>query len=150
MKSKKLPRFLSLPIATSQHSAGAENDLERATKLARRMVAHWGMSERLGPVSYKLSEEDPFLGREMHQQRAFSEHTMQLIDDEVARILHESAEASEKLLIDNRDKLDQLANALLENEELSHREITELIGPSMRELAESNGKASKQLAKDPA
>ena len=50
-------------------TAGAENDLERATSIARRMVTHWGMSERLGPVSYKTSEEDPFLGREIHRQR---------------------------------------------------------------------------------
>ncbi len=73
-------------------TAGAENDLERATGMARRMVTHWGMSERLGPVSYKISEEDPFLGREIHRQRMFSEHTMELIDDEVARILHDAAE----------------------------------------------------------
>ncbi|MFM8327995.1 MAG: cell division protein FtsH, partial [Pirellulaceae bacterium] len=60
-------------------TAGAENDLERATSMARRMVSHWGMSDKLGPVSYKLSDEDPFLGREMHQQRQFSEKTQELI-----------------------------------------------------------------------
>ena len=74
-------------IVYDEFSAGAENDLERATGLARRMVTKWGMSERLGPVSYKLSDEDPFLGREIHQQRQFSEHTLQIIDDEVARDL---------------------------------------------------------------
>ncbi len=75
-----------------EHSAGAENDLERATGLARRMVTKWGMSHKLGPVSYKMSDEDPFLGREIHQQRQFSEHTLQIIDDEVARILHEASD----------------------------------------------------------
>jgi len=69
-------------------SVGAENDLERATDVARRMVTHWGMSPKLGPVSYKTSDEDPFLGREIHQQKKFSEHTQELIDGEVARVLH--------------------------------------------------------------
>ena len=66
-------------------------------------MTHWGMSERLGPVSYKISDEDPFLGREIHRQRLFSEHTMELIDEEVARILHVAAQDAEKLLVDHRD-----------------------------------------------
>ncbi len=114
-------------------TAGAENDLERATGLARRMVTHWGMSERLGPVSYKTSEEDPFLGREISRQRMFSEHTMELIDDEVARILHEAASGAEKLLTTHRDELEKLTRALLESEELSEQEIKQLIGPSVHE-----------------
>jgi len=120
-------------IVFEQLSAGAENDLERATMLARRMVTKWGMSERLGPVSYKLSDDDPFLGREMHQQRQFSEHTLQRIDEEIARVLHESAERAERVLRKHRDKLDLLADALVEREELSETEITELIGPAVRE-----------------
>ena len=63
-------------LVYNETTVGAENDLERATAMARRMVMNWGMSDRLGPVSYKISDEDPFLGREMHQQRQFSEHTM--------------------------------------------------------------------------
>jgi cell division protease FtsH len=112
-------------------SAGAENDLERATGLTRRMVTKWGMSERLGPVSYKLSDEDPFLGREIHQQRQFSEHTLQIIDDEVARILHEASDRSLQILGENREKLDILAHALVEREEIGEKEIIELIGPSV-------------------
>ncbi len=114
-------------------TAGAENDLERATSVARRMVTHWGMSERLGPVSYKLDDEDPFLGREFHRQRNISEHTMELIDEEVARILHESAAAAEKILNDNRQRLECLATGLLESEELSEEEIRKLIGPSVHD-----------------
>ncbi|MHB0958990.1 MAG: ATP-dependent zinc metalloprotease FtsH [Pirellulaceae bacterium] len=116
-----------------ESTAGAENDLERATNMARHMVTHWGMSERLGPVSYKISEEDPFLGREIHRQRLFSEHTMELIDEEVARILHDAARNAEKLLTDHRDDLEKLTRALLESEELSEKEITQLIGPSVHE-----------------
>ena len=112
-------------------SAGAENDLERATALARRMVTKWGMSERLGPVSYKLSDEDPFLGREMHQQRQFSEHTLQIIDDEVARVLHEADGRARATLDENRSKLDELASALVEREEINEQEMISLIGPSV-------------------
>jgi cell division protease FtsH len=118
-------------IIYDEFSAGAENDLERATGLARRMVTKWGMSERLGPVSYKLSDEDPFLGREIHQQRQFSEHTLQIIDDEVARILHDSSDRAISLLNENREKLDALAAALVEREEIGEKEIADLIGPSV-------------------
>ncbi len=115
----------------NETTVGAENDLERATGMARRMVMSWGMSERLGPVSYKLSEEDPFLGREMHQQRQCSEHTMELIDDEVGRILREQSERASDLLTRQRDKLAALAERLLEKEELDDQEIEAVLGKSV-------------------
>ncbi|MDG2381880.1 MAG: ATP-dependent zinc metalloprotease FtsH [Pirellulaceae bacterium] len=121
-----------------EFSAGAENDLERATELARRMVTKWGMSDKLGPVSYKLSDEDPFLGREIHQQRQFSEHTLQIIDDEVARILHDAYDRSINILNESREKLDALATALVEREEVGEKDIVELIGPSVHH--KKNGK----------
>jgi cell division protease FtsH len=98
------------------------------------------MSKRLGPVSYKLSDEDPFLGREIHQQRQFSEHTMELIDEEVTLILHAAAARASELLEQHRQKLDALAKGLLDDEELDETEIEKLIGPSVH--AESNGKAN--------
>ena len=112
-----------------QYSAGAENDLSQATNLARKMVAHWGMSKRLGPVAYHLSEEHPFLGKEIHEQRQFSEHTAQLIDEEVANLLHHSADRATSILTENRDKLVAIAEALVEREILDESEISELIGP---------------------
>lgn len=112
-------------------SAGAENDLERATSIARKMVTKWGMSETLGPVSYKLSDDDPFLGREMHQQRQFSEATMEKIDAEVAAILNQASKRALQILTEHRGKLDKLTEALVKEEELSEKEITELIGPSV-------------------
>ena len=124
-------------------SAGAENDLERVTQMARRMVTKWGMSDRLGPVSYKLSDDDPFLGREMHQQRQFSEHTLQIIDEEVAEILHGSFERALEILSKNRDKLDALADALVEREEISDKEIRDLIGPSALEKHRQSQEAAK-------
>jgi cell division protease FtsH len=114
-------------------TVGAENDLERATQTARRMVMHWGMSERLGPVSYKLSDEDPFLGREIHQQRQFSEHTMELIDQEVAKILHVAADQALNMLKESGEDLSRLAAALLEEEELNDKQIASILGPSIHD-----------------
>jgi cell division protease FtsH len=130
-------------IIYDEYSAGAENDLERATELARRMVTKWGMSERLGPVSYKLSDDDPFLGREMHQQRHFSEHTMQIIDEEVARILHNAADRALEILTNHRHKLDIVAQALVEREEISESEIVEMIGPSVHHESRSEQEESE-------
>lgn len=123
-------------------TAGAENDLERATSLARRMVTKWGMSDRLGPVSYKLADDDPFLGREIHEQRQFSEHTLQIIDNEVARILHESSDRALTLLTENREKLNTLAAALIEREEINEKEIIDLIGPSVHHAKKDDSDSS--------
>lgn len=130
-------------IVYNENSVGAENDLERASSIARRMVTHWGMSPKVGPVSYKTSEEDPFLGREIHQQRHFSEHTQELIDEEVGRILMEADQKAEQLLREHRGELDSITRGLLEREELSEADITELIGPSIHDR---NAQASDDAA----
>lgn len=130
-------------IIYNETTVGAENDLERATGLARRMVTHWGMSPKIGPVSYKTGDEDPFLGRELHQSRPFSEHTQELIDEEVARILLEADQKAEDLLRERRDQLEKITRGLLEREELTEMEIAELIGPSTHTL---NAKAKKDAA----
>jgi cell division protease FtsH len=120
-----------------QFSAGAESDLQEATRLARRMVTHWGMSERLGPVAYHSSEDHPFLGREMAQhERQFSEHTAQVIDEEVEKILHAAEDLAKRTVQQNASKLATLANALLEKEVIDDAEISRLIGPSVNESRE--------------
>ncbi len=115
-------------LVYSDRTAGAAGDLQYATRLARRMVTQWGMSERVGPVSFRTSEEHPFLGREMSEVRDHSEHTAQLIDEEVARLCREADERAYRILEENRDELDRLTEALIEREILSVREIEELIG----------------------
>ncbi len=125
-------------LVFNEYSAGAEDDLKRATQLARRMVTHWGMSERLGPVAYRTSEEHPFLGKEFHEQREFSEHTAHVIDEEVSRILHAAADRARQLLEEHRDKLDGMAQRLCEREILDEKEIEAIIGPSPNR-AGSNG-----------
>ncbi|HEY1784852.1 MAG TPA: cell division protein FtsH, partial [Pirellulales bacterium] len=126
-------------LVYNQYSAGAENDLTQVTKLARRMVTAWGMSERLGPVAYRTSEEHPFLGKEFHEQREFSEHTARLIDEEVAGILHAAAARATEMLSQHRDMLDKLAKSLVEHEVLDEHEIEALIGPSINRRSETNG-----------
>jgi len=112
-----------------QYTAGCEDDLKRATGLARRMVTHWGMSERLGPVAYRNGEHHPFLGKEMAEPREYSEHTAQVIDEEIGRILNEAFARAMEVLTEHRDKLETLAKALDRDEELDEHEIEALIGP---------------------
>ena len=126
-------------IIYTETSVGAENDLERATSLARRMISHWGMSCKLGPVSYKLSDSDPFLGREMHQQRQFSEKTQEIIDGEIGEVLRSADKAALELLHRHRDALEQLKDALISREELDEKEIRELIGPSVHSPEDALG-----------
>ncbi len=114
----------------NETSAGAQNDLEQATSLARRMVSMWGMSEKLGPVSFKLSDEDPFLGREMHQARLFSEHTMEVIDEEITKILCAASVRADELLAGQREKLEIITRSLVEHEELDRMQLEALIGPA--------------------
>lgn len=120
-------------IIYDETSVGAENDLERATGLGRRMVSHWGMSLKLGPVSYKLSDSDPFLGREIHQQRQFSERTQETIDAEVGDMLRAADRRAADMLHARREELERLKDALMEREELDEKEIAQLIGPSVHE-----------------
>ena len=111
-----------------EYSAGAEGDLKQATHLARRMVAHWGMSDVIGPVAFRQGEEHPFLGKEMHEMREFSEETARIIDQEVQQFLTDSSERATEMLTTHRDQLDRLAHALLEKEILNTDEIAAIIG----------------------
>jgi len=122
----------------SELTVGAENDLERATSMARRMVTHWGMSKKLGPVSYKMSDEDPFLGGQMHKSRQFSEHTMEVIDDEVHQILESAAKAALELLTEHREGLQAVTDGLLKSEELDRHQIADLLGPSVHKEKEAD------------
>jgi cell division protease FtsH len=121
-----------------EYSAGAEDDLRQATQLARRMVAHWGMSEVIGPVAFRQGEEHPFLGKEIHEQRKFSEETAHIIDQEVQRFLTTAQERAVHLLSEHRDDLDRLAHALLEQESLGQTELKALLGERFRKGDEPN------------
>jgi len=127
-----------------EYSAGAEDDLKKATGLARRMVAYWGMSEKIGPVAYRQGEEHPFLGRELHEHREFSEETAREIDMEVQRILQDAAHRATEMLESNRGKLESITQALLKEESLDNNDVTQLIGQSAQSEAEQARKAAAQ------
>ena len=97
-------------------TTGARNDLDHATKLARAMVTQHGMSEKLGPLTFGEKEELIFLGRELSEQRNYSEEIARQIDREVRRLLDEAHQTAKQVLIDNRDKLTELAERLAREE----------------------------------
>ncbi|NMC45032.1 MAG: ATP-dependent metallopeptidase FtsH/Yme1/Tma family protein [candidate division Zixibacteria bacterium] len=109
-------------------TTGAGKDIEQATELARKMVCNWGMSEKIGPLGFGRRQEQIFLGREIQQPRDYSEATAQLIDAEIRRFVEEAEAKAMELLRTNRDKLEKLAEALLEKEILDGSEIDRIIG----------------------
>jgi len=114
-------------LVLNQMTTGAGNDIERATELARKMVCEWGMSDKLGPLTFGKKEEHIFLGKEMAQRRDFSEETAEEIDDEIKKIVTENYARAKKLLESNIGALHRLARALLEKEILDAVEIDRLI-----------------------
>ena len=115
-------------LVFDEYSAGAEDDIKRATSLARRMVAHWGMSDIIGPVAFRQGEEHPFLGKEIHEAREFSEKTAHTIDQEVQRFLIDSADQALKLLSEHRNELDALSQALLKKESVDRTDMANILG----------------------
>lgn len=115
-----------------EFTTGAGNDIERATELARRMVCDFGMSDKLGPLTFGKKQEEIFLGREISQHRDYSELTAQLIDNEVKNIVVSAENRARDLLSNNIDKLHRLAEVLLEKEVIDGAEIDELIQAKKR------------------
>ncbi len=107
----------------NEYTTGASNDIERATGMARKMVCEFGMSEKLGPIAYGQKQEEVFLGREITQHKDYSESTQIMIDDEIKKIVQSGMDKAEKLLNENRDKLDLMSDALLEREILDSLEV---------------------------
>ncbi len=121
-------------IIFNQLTTGAGNDLEQATKLARRMVIEWGMSEVLGPIAFGDQDEQPFLGRELSHARNYSERTAQTIDEEVRRFLNDGYELAKQLIHDNLDKIRLLADALIEFETLDVQDVDILFNDGIEAL----------------
>jgi len=108
-------------------TTGAGNDIERASELARKMVCEWGMSEKLGPLSFGKKEEQIFLGREINQHRDFSEETAKKIDEEVHDIIKAANEHVTKILTENLDILKRVAEELLEHETIVLEDIEDVL-----------------------
>ncbi|MDP8299258.1 MAG: ATP-dependent zinc metalloprotease FtsH [Candidatus Tantalella remota] len=109
-------------------STGAQSDLKRATETARSMVTQFGMSEKLGPRTFGKRHDQVFLGRDISEERDYSEETARIIDEEVSKIIDGCYDRAKTLLTQNRDKLDILAVHLMEKETLYEKEVSELLG----------------------
>jgi cell division protease FtsH len=108
-------------------STGARDDIDHATQVARKMVCEWGMSEKLGPLTFGKKGEEIFLGRDFGMQRDYSESIAQTIDEEIKRLVEQQGELARKLVTENRDKLTRIAEALLEHESLDATAIERLL-----------------------
>lgn len=136
-------------LVMNELTTGAGNDIERATELARKMVCEWGMSDKLGPLTFGKKDEEIFLGREIAQHRDYSEKTAQMIDEEVKRIVLEAETGSTKIVEKHIDQLHALAEALLEREILDGDEIDrvlkgERLEPLKKQEDQNSAKDSKK------
>jgi cell division protease FtsH len=139
-------------LVLNQQTSGAGNDIERATEIARKMVCEWGMSERLGPLTFGKKEEQIFLGKEIAQAKDYSEKTAVEIDDEVKRIVSENYQRSRGLLKAHLQTLHTLAENLLVYEVLTGEEIESLMqGKALeKETREEKAAAATAAAKEEA
>ncbi len=138
-------------IIFNHYTTGAGNDIEKATSIARKMVCEWGMSDKLGPLSYGAKEEEIFLGREIQRHKDYSERTAIDIDDEVRSIVTAAMVDAEKILTKNIDLLHRLSKELLEREILDGEEIDKLIkGEELPPVNKNgNGASSKDADEIP-
>ena len=133
-------------IVYGDTTTGTQNDIERATDIARRMVCEWGMSEDVGAVSYGREDEPIFMGKEIERHKGYSEESAQKIDRAVEKLLNEARKRTVKILTEHRDQLDKLTQALVEKETLDDKEVRELLGFKPSEaLAENEAEKSAGL-----
>lgn len=114
-------------------SSGAANDLQQAASLARHMVSEWGMSDKIGPLSFHGPDES-FPGQQLLAGKGYSEHTAMLIDEEVSKLITTNEERTKSILEKHHDQLDSVAGALLEKESLSDKDLAEILGDSPGQL----------------
>jgi cell division protease FtsH len=126
----------------SEITTGAENDIERATQMARRMVTEYGMSKRLGPVALGHKEELIFLGREIAEQKNYSEKIAEAIDEEIRALIDTADARAREILTNHRDALERLARALIKEETLE--------GEALERVFQSEGQASPPPTFSPA
>ncbi len=123
-------------IIFQENTTGAQNDIDQATELARRMVCEWGMSKTLGPIAFGQKEEPIFLGKEIARHRDYSDETAKQIDREIRSIVETGLKQAKDLLTEHRDHLELLATTLVEKETLDDAQIRELLGLPAREKTE--------------
>ena len=115
-------------VVLDQMTTGAGNDIERATALARKMVTEWGMSEKMGPLTYGQKKEEIFIGRELGMHRDFSEDMAKKIDVEIRRIIDMAYKQAKKIIVDNKELLIKVSEELLEKENLDGLQLDRILG----------------------
>ena len=115
-------------VVLNQMTTGAGNDIERATSLARKMVTEWGMSEKMGPMTYGKKKEEIFIGRELGMHRDFSEDMAKKIDAEVRKIIDTAYKKAKDIVSKNQDKLELITNLLLDKESIDGRQLDRVLG----------------------
>ncbi|MCY3655138.1 MAG: ATP-dependent zinc metalloprotease FtsH [Chloroflexi bacterium] len=130
MMAQALGGHVAEEMVFGEPTTGAHDDIGKVTHIAREMVTQWGMSERLGPRTFGRRESMVFLGRDIAEQRDYSERTAEEIDDEVRRIVEEAHERCREVLGNHREKLDELADALMELETIEGDDLVRLLGPA--------------------
>jgi cell division protease FtsH len=123
-------------IIFQENTTGAQNDIDQATEIARRMVCEWGMSKSLGPIAFGQKEEPIFLGKEIARHRDYSDETAKQIDREIRSIVESGLKQAKDLLTEHKDNLELLATTLVEKETLDDAQIRELLGLPAREKME--------------
>ena len=113
-------------IVIKDISTGASNDIERATAIAKSMITKYGMNERLGTVTYGSESQEVFLGRDLAQEKTYSEETAAIIDEEIKKMIATSYQRAKELLEQNRDKLDAVAKVLIEREKITEEEFNQV------------------------
>ncbi len=133
-------------ICLGQMTTGAGNDIERATEMARKMVCEWGMSEKMGPLTYGTKEEQVFLGKDFSQQKNFSDQTAKLIDQEVKALVMGGYEKACEIITEHRDSLEKMALALLDRETLDASDIKEIISGKVPPVGGDDAKVEPEGA----
>ncbi len=138
-------------IFLGTRTTGAGNDLEVATEMARKMVCEWGMSENMGPLTFGKKEEQIFLGKELAQHKDYSEATAILIDREIKRIITECYERARQIVLENKEPLQRIAEALLEREVLEADEVARLVrGEPLEPFTSERPAAAEAVTEQPA
>ena len=115
-----------------QITTGASNDIEQATNIARQMITRFGMSKKLGPRTFGKREEMVFLGREISEQRDYSDSVAELIDDEVQSLIGQAYDTATRILKENKAKLDHISKYLIENETIEEDQVADIFdGPQI-------------------
>ena len=130
MMAQALGGHVAEEMVFGEPTTGAHDDIGKVTHIAREMVTQWGMSERLGPRTFGRRDSMVFLGRDIAEQRDYSERTAEEIDEEVRRIVEEAHERCREVLREHRAKLDELAEALIELETIEGDDLQRLLGPA--------------------